>query len=269
MKQNNKKRPFNKKDNKNHKKFKPKIPAIQLGSVSNGKSEKKTTDVTFNNVVNLASPNYTPDQPNNFEPIMPLNNQNINCQCLNLVKQGTGVSQRVGQEISMKTLRLNFHLVVDPVQASTKGTEYKLVVVYDKQPVGGVQASASYKPWLQIVGQQTYGNTTIATPQNLCDYSVLPKWFDRFIVLRTVRRYYPDNALVSINALGPTTQETFVIDEYIKLNGLKTVYNTSSDDPTIGDVQSGALLLYFMSNEDVANTTTYLAGTARLRFEDT
>jgi len=97
-----------------------------------------------------------------------------------------------------------------------------------------------------------------------------PQYFDRFTILFDRTMVSPPLDTTSAGAIatpGCTEEKCWLIDEFIKLKGLETVFNATSNPMGIGNITTGALIVYVWGG--AATSAWGLAGTSRLRFYDT
>lgn len=193
-------------------------------------------------------------------------------QSLNLVQQGPGLCQRIGNKISLKSVRLRFALAATGSEPSnTEAQDCRLMLIYDRQPNGGY-------PSLNDVLNSLQQNNALSNPtgNNLITTNLNPNQFERFSVLMDKMITLPtptinNPALTTYGLVGPTGNGQdlpWFIDEYIKLKGLECSFKGTTNPEVIGDVTTGNLFL--LSIGEFSSVTTYWSfrGTARLRFHD-
>lgn len=220
--------------------------------------EIKTLDSRF--VGAYSAGTYTPDTVP-FQQL-PMNSQTNIVQALNLVQQGAGISQRIGNKISMKSLRLRFAFSRTGVDALTSFST-RIMVLYDRNPNGTYIAS-------NTILAQSRSDNTIQNGNYLENLN--PNFFDRFVILSDDFISTPTVAAAGINSTleqGPTGSSAFIYDKYIKLKNLETTYNGTASPLLIANVNIGALLI-LVYGEATANTNDgwNMQGSARLRFRD-
>lgn len=204
----------------------------------------------------------------------------VNHQCLNLLNQGSGAFQRVGLKIAMKSIRLRFQVqtYLNPQDADI--VPARMLLIYDKQPNG------TYTPLDQILGLALRNNTEDATSLINNQYaSLFPSKMERFIILmdKQVNLAPKVNTNVPVDPStgefhysggtgASTDRRDYVIDEYIKLNKLETVFNNTvapQNANTISLIQTGALILYWTSSHIYGEEPAYRwEGVTRLRYYD-
>lgn len=136
----------------------------------------------------------------------------------NIVRVGTGSSNRIGREIHMKSVRLRF-------QSDAASVAVRCLLVYDKAGNNGSAAVPAITDILQADAFTSHSNLNNK---------------DRFVTL--------------IDTITDCSVNTQFADEYRKIN-LPAVY--LSDDGDIGDLATGTLILMFCAQGlGVASTFT-------------
>lgn len=217
--------------------------------------ELKTLDTVFSGAYNAV---YTPDTAP--AQILNLNNTTNILQAVNLSQQGVGIAQRLGNKIAMKSVRLRFFM--EPTGNGQGFVGYsRVMLVYDRN------ANLSYPATNTILSDSLQANTIGA---GTWVSNLNPNFFDRFAVLMDkVICLPPVSAAIGNNlTIGPTEDQDFVIDEFIKLKNLETQYAGTANPMTVGQVQTGSLSLLCIGASPAANTGWALQGSARLRFRD-
>lgn len=220
-------------------------------------NELKTLDLQFTGA--YAQP-YVPDtQPCKM---INLDTGTATVQALNLSQQGTGISQRLGNKIAMKSLRIRLNLVdngANPTVNYTVGQ--RIMILYDRNANGTYQSSNA------ILGESIQSNSVTSGTYTS---NLNPNLFDRYTVLMDKFMNIPP---VSAGGVGgstentsDTTKEAFQIDEYIKLRYLETQFSNSANPMTIAQIQTGSLLLLALGQQAVGPWA--LGGSIRLRFFD-
>lgn len=185
-------------------------------------------------------------------------------QAVNLVQAGTGVSQRIGNKISLKSLRLRMTLASIGANSNPYGTYARLVVLYDRN------CNGTYVPWTSLF-QYMNGDGTLTNGDFTASLS--PSNFDRVVILM--------DKLISVSPKIPsapggetpgsysaTENGNFMIDEYINLKDLETIFNGTANPAQITQVQTGALIIFSIGDQLAANAVWTWEGLARLRFRD-
>lgn len=168
---------------------------------------------------------------------------------LNCLQTGTGMSQRIGNKVSMKSLALSFTLVSNGGLSPAEYLTYRYLVVLDKQVN---KTAPNISDILQDQGQDlALSNTSSNTGFNIVNK-------DRFWIIRD-RRGVVDNTL----------QSTKICSEYIKLN-TDVMFSGNATPPTIAQITTNAI--YFIIFEDYSASQTsainILDFHARLRYND-
>lgn len=223
--------------------------------------EVKTLDIQFNGAYADA---YTADA----QPAQTLNcNSGTACvQSLNLIQQGAGIAQRIGNKVSLKSLRVR--LTMSNVKAVTQlgTTQFRFIVIYDRNPNGSYLAANA------ILGESLQSNTT---GTGTSSSNLNPAFFDRIVVLMDKQIILPpfdSGAITGTSTTGPSGEGTnsgsFQIDEFIKLKGLECVYNGTANPMTIAYQSVGSLQIVCFGNAAAASQPWGMVGSMRLRFHD-
>jgi len=223
--------------------------------------EIKTLDSVF--AGNYASGVYTPDliQTGTYQ-MLTINASNC-IQALNLCQQGAGISQRVGNKISLKSLRLRFIF-----EATGKFVPYysncRLMVVYDRQP----PQSSTYPAVNDLIASVNGANVTV---NGFLTDNINPNYVDRLVVL--MDEFIPLSPLTSGNSAGtdyagPTCERSFQINKYINLKNLETTYKGTNATMTVTYISTGALYIIVMGDLAANSEPWQIFGSARLRYRD-
>jgi len=222
--------------------------------------EIKTVDYRFSAA--LANP-YVADQ----EPFAVLNidNQNFAVQALNLIQQGAGASQRIGNKVQLKSLRLRLSINSTGV-AQTGVNDYRLMLVYDRQPN---KAYPALNVLLDSLTQaNAMANITLAT--TALYGNINPNNYERFSVIKDWQGTLPSYSAARLND-GPSSNGSsnpWFVNEFIKLGSCDTVYDGTTNPMTVANITQGSLLLVSIGELSVATAPWDWYGTARLRFYD-
>lgn len=193
-------------------------------------------------------------------PIAASTNTNGDAFTLNLPGQGTGYFQRIGRKIYMRSLRLRGQAVyIAGVTSTTNPSEcLRMVVVLDKTPSGSLPTFAT------VFGTTIQDGTEASTVE-------APVRFDnqdRFKILRDIH-ILPKGRTATV--IPTTCQWSVPFDEYIKLNNIPTTYTTSTSNPTIADIATNAIYVYFRTRAATNDTQDWSISSisfARLRYTD-
>jgi len=217
--------------------------------------EIKTLDTPFTAAYTAA---YTADT--NPAHMLNQNSNTASVQCVNLAQQGTGIGQRLGNKISMKSLRIRFNLYANSNQFSFPNP-VRFMVLYDRNVNGTYTAANS------ILSQSLQQNT-IASGSAFDHLN--PTFFDRFVTLLDEYIITPPVLLdISAASTDTATEVTnFIIDRYINLKNLETVFSNTMSPMTVAQIQTGALMILTYSTIAPGNDVWCFQGTTRLRFRD-
>jgi len=176
---------------------------------------------------------------------------------LNGVQVGSAFYNRVGSRIEMKSLHIRgalFNLL-------TNTDDYlRMIVYYDRQPNG---AAPTYADLMQT-RDQTGAATTGAKSEINLDMR------DRFVILRD-RQWFAPSVTNTAGVLSngpnyPGQDQEWDINEFIPLNNLVTHYKSSTNPSVIGDINTGALFVTFVTEQGTAKWAALVG--FRLRFDD-
>lgn len=176
----------------------------------------------------------------------------------NGIQVGAGFFNRVGSKVEMVNLHLR-GFISNNATCLVQGL--RMLVIYDRQPNGAM-------PTINDI-LQSRQDTGVATNSNMSEINLDQR--DRYIILRDKMWYAPpctNTAGVLTN--GPSFPGnqlcSFEINEFIKLKGLTTHYKASSNPAVIGDINTGALYVYFGTTGVTGNWAANVS--SRLRFYD-
>lgn len=190
-------------------------------------------------------------------------NTNDDCIVTNLIPPGNASYNRVGRQVTLKSLRLWGTFVHENNTASAaayQDSKVRMVVVWDKVPSGAVPP---YDIIFGITNQAGTENCEIFDP-------IRYDSMDRF-------RIISDTVIVcNTNGGGGETTTSkvakvnyFSFDKYIKLPNLKCNYSGQSSPCTIADIGQGALYVYFRAQDDTASNNVTLSDNSRFRLRYT
>lgn len=189
--------------------------------------------------------------------ILATTNTNGGIVALNLVQTGNGSWNRVGKTIDLKSLRISGILNLnnsDPTFAEP--VVVRMCIVWDKQPSGVL-------PTFQDIFGSTNQDGT-ETTQFLDSLR-----YDNVGRFRTLldKRYTLNPGF---NPGAASQNVACDINEYIKLNNLKTIFSGQSIPMTIADISTGALYIVFRASTQTAKATAQLDAdcVCRLRYTD-
>lgn len=236
------------------KRYKPNV--YNKYSAKKKSQEIKTVDMTFSGGYNNGV--YAPDQLNN--PVIMINStgtiQNLAC-----IQQGSGVSQRIGNKVALKSLRIR--LALSDLQHNYDViSENRIMIVYDRQPNGTYPTINNMLQLIKQDGSTAHGNEVSNINVSQLDrYVVL---MDKLISLPP----YESGAFNTTSMVGVTQQSSYIIDEFIKLKRLETCFSTTSNPCTIATIQTGALYVISLGDAVATGEPYCWVGNMRLRFYD-
>ena len=157
------------------------------------------------------------------------------------IAQGASVQQRIGKRAYYKSL-----LIRGIVVAGTTGTvaDGAFLIVYDKRPTGALPAITDI---LTAISPHAFMNDNNT---------------GRFEIIRR-----KDFNILGNSATPTTGQESYNVDEYIRLNKRPITFE-SAGTGAIGDIDSGALYLVTVGNLVAGTTAPTLTSRFRTRFTE-
>lgn len=170
---------------------------------------------------------------------------------------GTGTNNRIGNKVQLKSVRVRGLIQPNNNAFSTLVEILRHIIVFDRNPNG---ALASYADIIQAISSAGATSSTVFSSPNINNTN-------RFIILRDSQVVTPaaqvniTPTLTSSIAIDQTTKLSF--DEFIPLKKLQSQFKATAG--AIGDITSGALLMFFVSRGGQPWSMTY---EARTRYYD-
>lgn len=192
-------------------------------------------------------------------------------QSVNLIQQGPAISQRIGNKVALKSIRLRFGLSATGGGIQGDSYDTRVMLVYDRQPNG------AYPSVNDLFNGVDQANAIMnPTQSELVTSNLNPNNFERFTVLMDKMYTIPSPTIHSPTELssglaGPTGDGQglpWFIDEYIKLKGLECTFKGQTNPEVVGDITTGNLFLVGLGEYSAPNTFWALKGHVRLRFYD-
>lgn len=184
-----------------------------------------------------------------------------NSTLLNGLIEGVDANQRVGRRINMKSVKIRMWWAQGVTPAAAVDTYCRYVLVYDRQPNGAAPT------WADVFTQYNVSGATDSTAMAAPN----PTNFDRFVILRDGARTYSPS--VATGAAQPAQDDTSYIRQpeewFVNLKGLEAHYIAGAGAGTIADFRTGSLYFLTLGSNSVANATTTVTITARVRYHDT
>lgn len=157
---------------------------------------------------------------------------------LNGVQAASGYFNRIGARIEMKNLHVRGNINNILTSIATFG---RIVIVYDRQPTGAIPATTLV---LQSRDQTGATTNTVGSEVNLDQR-------DRFVIIRDYQTYFPPvtntTGVLTNGPSFPGEDNPFQVNLFIKLKGLSTHFQSTSNPTTIADIATGALYAYFVA----------------------
>nr|WAE42178.1 MAG: capsid protein [Cressdnaviricota sp.] len=178
---------------------------------------------------------------------------------VNVPQVGAAFYNRIGNEIEMKSLHLIGQIALTGTAPVPQFEYDRVIVVYDRQPNGAFPSASDL-----LTSYTSSGGTSTTAYDHLN-----PNNFDRFKVLADIRLAFNWNATAALTdheAKAKDYKGEYNINRFINLRGLSCKYKASAG--TIGDVTTGALLVFTVGTSATANAPYQFVWSARLRFID-
>jgi len=160
---------------------------------------------------------------------------------------------RIGRKINLKSLQIHGDFINH--DTTTIAVKARMLIVFDKQSNGAAPGFAD------IITSQDITGATSSTVNDMVNLNNR----DRFEIIR--------DTFVTLGPIDTTATQSYAsapliqsVDTYIKLGNRETVYNAGTAG-TVGDIQSGALYVFWISNTTNATGCDFV-GSFRLRFTD-
>lgn len=176
--------------------------------------------------------------------------------CLNLPVNGAAFYNRIGNQISGKSVRLYGQVI--PSGNTTAGVpEYcRAMLVYDRQPNGAFPVIADI-----LTDNASNGTTTtrVTSNPNMANS-------ERFKILRDWKYAIPNNTTTGSDPQIYDYKGDYKFDEYVKLKGMDTKFKASAG--SIGDIATGALYLVTYGDQTSSTAGYIFMFNTRYRFYD-
>lgn len=166
-------------------------------------------------------------------------------QLVNTIATGSASNQRIGKRVVMRAIAIRGR-----VQASSATTVQKcaLMLIYIKNP----NQAATLPAVAEILVSQN--SNALTNRDNASKFRILRRW----------------EWAVTGNTTTPATgNESFVVEEYVRLPNLPALWTNASTAGTIGEFVEGALILLSVgTGANGATTTPTFVGGCRLYYSD-
>lgn len=180
---------------------------------------------------------------------------------LNSLYKGTGAYQRLGNKINLKSLQIVGYIRKYAYDRVIQPTKLRILIVYDKQPNGDLPQIQ------QVIRGININGDALTNGQQMINQS----YRDRFEIIKDIQRTVPGTAMIDNNPVLYDTQtedSSRIVNCYIRLKGRPTIYSTDANAGSIGDIRSGALLIYLIDNNQASNGEWNFDCQMRLRYWD-
>lgn len=175
---------------------------------------------------------------------------------LNGIATGEGYYNRLGAKIEMQSLRITGY--IDPYQTAPGLPSYlRMVIVYDRQANGALPGYTDvFRSVFNSGGEESSGMSQLSHV-NSSRFKIV---YDKVIY----GTGYTTVLMEGNNTTGPEGRNEFLLDLYVPLKGLQTIYKGTSANYT--DITSGGLTIFFIDNNETNKRRAHW--TARLRYKD-
>lgn len=194
--------------------------------------------------------------------------------CVNLISEGSGPNNRIGRKIEMLSLQMQGRL--GPIETNNQNLTQsgRILIVYDRQPNG----AASPPNIVDIIKNQYYGSVDVTGKYNSF---VNMDNRDRFQIIRDIRFSTPsvtrtgttpnrsDEIIQGTSIHGNGTGDEFQFNQFIRLGGYITQYNSTAETPVIANISTGSLLVVGVGTAGPGAAGWSPQLTFRLRYRDT
>lgn len=196
-------------------------------------------------------------------------------EACNMIAQGTGAFERLGNRICLKSLRIGMAIQyacktfqgnmpinasADPPSSFVEGTLARIVVVWDQRP------TATIPDYKDVFYETSYNGTKLSSPMSLLGLDAA----SRFRILRDMK--------VKLDPLSQATGSSAAttgggcihyewIDMFINLEGYETTYNQQG--ASLGSIETGAIYVYArveLSDDHLEARASFAV--SRLRYTD-
>lgn len=182
---------------------------------------------------------------------------------INTIQQGTGYNQRIGNIVRLKSLSIKLAYTQAGVnQPSIDLT--RVAIVYDRQPTG------NYVTYEDIF-QQQYTSGTGSTSTCHPNYNFI----HRFVIIRDYLKQLPGvthpvgpNNTATLGAVELGGKKSNILQEYIDLSGLESVFSGTANPMTEGQFTTGCLYVVLQGLHAFPANAWYAYINLRLRYDD-
>lgn len=167
--------------------------------------------------------------------------------CVNLCSQGPAVSQRIGNKIVIKNIRVRGRFQLYNTQVAADMCFVRALLVYDKQTNGAAPAITEILADVDTTGSySTIFNSGVKIANR-----------KRFVVLRD-----------QVYRLAVGDIENNEVDWFVKKN-MEVTFNNTHSPPVVGDCTTGAIYLVMYYGPTVTTDSPVLSDfTVRIRYDD-
>jgi len=175
---------------------------------------------------------------------------------LNGIQTGSGFFNRIGARIEMMNLQMNGFLTPTVAGASTTPSNLRVLIVYDRQPVGALPVISDILQSRDQAGTATTGGLS----------HINLDFRDRFTIVRDMHWATPTVTAGVVSGISSGVGEPWTLNKFIPLNGFGTHFKSSSNPTTIADMSTGALYACFVTETNDQDWSIEID--FRLRYSD-
>jgi len=179
-------------------------------------------------------------------------------QAINTIQAGAGESQRIGNKLCLKSLRVRLQCTPTG-NTNSNLTASRFMIVYDRQTNG------NYPAVNNVLSSLNQSATTIAG--TFLD-NINPNYMERFVVFADEYITHQPVSNTAQGETGDTTEKPFYVDRFIKLKNMETQYNGSNPPLSVGFITTGALFVIAWGTAAGGSDPWFWSGNMRLRFHD-
>lgn len=165
---------------------------------------------------------------------------------LNGLVPGTAATQRIGQNVSIKSIEVKLRMQVTP--ATGVDQFVRVLIAVDRQPNGAAP----------VIGDLLTA-TSVTAPRNLNNRK-------RFKIL--MDKPYAMGGILNGAGSGSQTSNLRMVKKYMKFKRPIVVEYNTGNAGTVADITSNSIYMFTLGTEAAGNTDTNMLGYIRIRYTD-
>lgn len=189
---------------------------------------------------------------------------------LNGVKNGTAYYNRIGHKFTMKSLHLRLFLFPTPTVIDTEEDAIRIMLVYDSRPGGALPGKTDILQDVDKDGTLSTDTMSFPNANNKSRFKIIRDWVKYTPIIVTAVNS-TGQAPYMVGGGSSKDQQVYVIDEYIKLKDLETVWLGNKDianTGTVNEITKGGLYLCVGKDKQDNIQSWYVEWNSRLIFND-